>query len=173
MNQFNKQLRMLGISIVAFCLMAPAVYAASATSSFTVTAQVVQSCTISTVPLGFGNYDPIVTNLSTALQVNGSVTITCTKGSATTIGLDPGLHAAQAVGTTRAMAQGVIDYLSYEVYQDSGHTTVWGNSGAALFTPPVAPSKAARTYTIYGSVPPAQSSTTGAYTDSVVATVNF
>jgi spore coat protein U-like protein len=169
----KKSVIICALSILVMGSLASVAHAGSATSSFNVTAQVVQSCTISTVPLGFGNYDPIVANLSTALQVNGSVTITCTKGSSTTIGLDPGQNASHAVGTTRAMAQGVVDYLSYELYQDVGHATVWGNSGVALFTPPVAPSKAARTYTIYGSVPPAQSSTTGAYTDSVVATVNF
>jgi spore coat protein U-like protein len=170
-----KRSRAITVSALALLALAaaPSVHAGSATSSFTVSAAVVASCTISTTTLAFGNYDPIVTNASTALDVNGSVTITCTKGSTTTIGLDAGQNAAQAVGTTRAMQVAGPDYLSYELYQDAGRSTLWGNSGGSLFTPAAAPNKNPRTFTIYGRVPAGQSSTIGNYTDTVVATVNF
>ena len=168
-----KRLLALGSLALGLGLCATSAYAGSATSSFTVSASVVGSCTISSTTLAFGNYDPIVTNASTPLDVNGSVTITCTKGAATTIGLDPGQNGANATGTTRAMATAGPDYLSYELFQDTTHATLWGNSGANLFTPPAAPSKNARTYPIYGRIPAAQGSTTGSYTDTVVATVNF
>jgi len=169
-----KQVLALGSLALGLCLCATSAYAAgSATSSFTVSASVVASCTISSTTLAFGNYDPIVTNATTPLDVNGSVTITCTRGASTTIGLDLGQNAANATGTTRAMATAGPDYLSYELYQDTSHATLWGNSGGNLFTPAVAPSKNARTFTIYGRIPAAQGSTTGSYTDTVVATVNF
>jgi len=166
-------LRVLTVCALVSVFLASSVYAGSATSSFSVTASVVASCSISTTTLAFGNYDPIVTNASTPLDVNGSVTITCTKGATTTIGLDPGQNAANATGTTRAMATAGPDYLSYELYQDTNHSTLWGNSGAGLYTPAVAPNKNPRTFTIYGRIPPAQASTIGSYTDTVVATVNF
>ena len=174
MKQFKKPLWMLGISAVVLCLSAPSAHAGSAASSFTATASVVATCTISTANLAFGNYDPITTNATTPLDVNGSVTITCTKGAGTYIDLNPGAHAANAVGTTRAMALGTTDYLSYELYQDSAHTTVWGvgNPGNA-FVPPVAPSKTARAFPIYGRIPAGQGSTVGSYTDTVTASVNF
>lgn len=173
MKALMKLLWLLSVSAVALCLLAPSAYAGSATSSFTVSASVIASCTISSTTLAFGNYDPIVTNASTPLDVNGSVAITCTKGAATTIGLDGGQNAANATGTTRAMTTAGPDYLSYELYQDSSRSTLWGNSGANLFVPPNAPSKNARTFTIYGRIPAAQGSTTASYTDTVVATVNF
>lgn len=169
-------MRILGKMVLAaslVCAYAGSSYAATATSSFTVSASVVSSCTISATTLAFGNYDPIVTNVSTPLDVNGSVSITCTKGAATTIGLDAGQNAANAIGTTRAMATAGPDYLSYELFQDSGHSTLWGNSGASLFTPAVAPTKNVRTFTIYGRIPANQGSTIGSYTDTIVATVNF
>jgi len=169
-----KRLLALGSLVLGLGLCATSAYAGSATSSFTVSASVVASCSITSTPLAFGNYDPIVTNATTPLDVNGSVTITCTKGASTTIGLDPGQNAANATGgATRAMATVGPDYLSYELYQDVTHATLWGNSGGNLFTPAVAPSKNARTFTIYGRIPPAQGSTTGVYTDTVVATVIF
>ena len=174
MNQLNKQLWVLSVSALALCLSAPSAHAGSATSSFTVTASVVATCTISTTNLAFGNYDPITTNATTPLSGNGSVTVTCTKGATTSIDLSPGANSANASGTTRAMATAGPDYLSYELYQDSGFTTVWGvgNPGNA-FVPPVAPSKVARAFTIYGRIPAGQGSTVGTYTDTVTATVNF
>ena len=82
-------------------------------------------------------------------------------GETTTVGLDAGQNAANAVGTTRAMQVAGPDYLSYELYQDAGRSTLWGNSGGSLFTPAAAPNKNPRTFTIYGRVPAGQSSTIG------------
>lgn len=174
MRGLKKQIWIWTVSTLALCLTAPAVFAGSATSNFTVSAAVTATCSISTVNMSFGNYDPITTNATTPLDVNGSVTIACTKGAATYIDLSPGSNTANAVGTTRAMATAGPDYLSYDLYKDSTYATVWGvgNPGNA-FVPPVAPSKAARTFTIYGRIPAGQGSTVGNYTDTVTATVNF
>ncbi len=168
MNRFG----MLAASLIVFLAAAPA-FAGSATSSFSVSASVSNNCTISTAAISFGAYDPIVANATTPLDATGTVTITCTKGAATTIGLNAGNNSASASGTTRAMKSGS-DYLSYEIYQNAGHTTLWGNSGADLFTPAAAPDKNARTFTTYGRVPAAQDVPASAsYTDTVTATVNF
>jgi len=148
--------------------------AGSATSDFTVTASVADNCTISTTAIAFGAYDPVVTNLTAPKDGTGSVTITCTQGAVATIGLNAGLNGGTAVGTTRAMKSGS-DQLNYEIYQETGHSTVWGNSGAALLSPVAAPSTAPRTYTTFGRIPGAQVTVpAGAtYTDTVTATVNF
>jgi len=157
---------------ILLCLAIASAFAGTATSNFTVTASVANTCTISTAGIAFGVYDPVVTHASTPLDAAGSVTITCTKGATTTIALNTGTNGASASGTTRAMAAGT-DYLSYEIYQENGRTTMWGTTGVNLFTPPAAPSKAPRTYQTYGRVPAAQDVPTGAYTDTVTATVNF
>ena len=157
-------------------LAAPALsFAGSTSTSLSVTASVSNNCTISTAALAFGAYDPIVTNASTALDGTGTVTIACTKGASTTIGLDTGTHSGNASGTTRAMSDGAgsPSYLSYEIYQDSSRSTLWANSGGGLFTPAAAPSRAARSYTAYGRVPAGQDTPAGSFTDSVTATVNF
>lgn len=146
------------------------VSAATATANLAVSASVSNNCTISTAALGFGSYDPVVAHASTNLDGSGTVTIACTKGAATTVGLGLGSNAS---GSTRRMTDGSSNYLTYELYQDSGRTTVWGNSGAGLFTPAVAPSKAARNFTVYGRVTSNQDVPAGSYADTVVATVNF
>jgi spore coat protein U domain-containing protein, fimbrial subunit CupE1/2/3/6 len=167
-----KRVTTLATALIVLLASAPAFAASSATSNFSVTATVSNNCTISTTAISFGAYDPTVSNLSAPLDATGSVTITCTKGASTTIGLNAGAHGTNATGTTRAMSSGS-GYLSYELYQDTGRATVWDNS-TGLFTPPVAPSKDPRTFTMYGRIPAGQdvpASTT--YTDTVTATVNF
>lgn len=144
--------------------------AASVSASLTVSASVANNCTISTAPLAFGAYDPVVTNAATDLDATGTVTIACTKGAASTIGLNLGNNAS---GSTRRLSDGSSNYLTYEMYQDGGRTTVWGNSGAGLLTPAVAPSKAARNFTVYGRVPSNQDVPAASYSDTVTATVNF
>jgi len=166
--------RTLVVFAVITLVAAGGALAATDTTTFQVTASVTQNCTISAVALAFGPYDPIVANAAANLDATGGVTITCTKGSNVTIGLDAGLHSANAVGTTRAMSDGGTAYLSYELYQPGGYATVWGASGTALYTPAAAPSKAPRAFTINGRVPAGQDAAVAAlYSDTVTATVNF
>ncbi|HET9362759.1 MAG TPA: spore coat U domain-containing protein [Vicinamibacterales bacterium] len=143
--------------------------AATATANLGVSATVTSNCTISTVALAFGNYDPVGANLAADLDSNGTVTVACTKGSTATIGLDLGGNASASV---RRMTDGT-DFLTYELYQDATHTTVWGNAGAGLLSPAAAPSKAPRNFTVYGRVQANQDVTAGNYSDTVLATVNF
>ncbi len=145
------------------------VSAQTATANLAVSATVANKCTISTTPLAFGAYDPIVDNASTALAGTGGVVITCNKNTATTIGLGLG---SNATGSIRRMVLGA-DYLTYELYQEVGHTTIWGTTGTGLLTPPVAPNKNARTFTVYGLVAPGQDVAAGTFTDTVVATVTY
>lgn len=144
--------------------------AGSASANLNVSATVANNCTISTAPLAFGAYDPVVTNASTNLDATGTVTVACTKGATATIGLGLG---SNATGNTRRMTDGSSNYLSYEMYQDSARSTHWGNSGAELLSPAAAPSKSTRDFTVYGRVPSNQDVPAGSYTDTVTAVVNF
>ena len=143
-----------------------------------VSASVASNCTITTAPVAFGAYDPIVTNATTALTGTGSITIACTKASVPTLTL--GLGATPA-GSVRQMASGA-ERLPYELYQPLTNvagaacgalTQVWGTTGSAILTTVAAPSKAARTYNVCGSVPGGADVGVGAYADTVVATVTF
>jgi len=155
------------------------------TSTLTAQTSVNTNCSIAAAAVAFGTYDPITANAPPAsggvdLNATGSITITCTKGTAPTIGLDLGAHAS---GSTRRMLSGATDFLTYELYQPPNNaagtacafpgTTVWGTTGANLFSPTAAPSKAARIYNICGTVPAGQNPAIGTYADAVVATVTF
>ena len=172
----NRFIRQSGFVSAVLLAAASTAFAGSATSNLGVSANVSANCTISTTAVAFGAYDPIVVNAATPRDANGAVTITCTKGATTTIGLDAGGNSTHASGTTRAMTNGAgtPSYLSYELYQDAPGGTLWGNSGADLDTPPAAPSKAPRSFTVYGRIPAGQDVPVAAsYSDTVVATVNF
>jgi spore coat protein U-like protein len=157
----------IALAAGSFCV---TLSATSASTSLSVTASVNNNCTISTAALAFGTYDPVVTNASAVLDGTGTVTIACTKGATATIGLGLGNNPS---GSTRRMTDGSGNYLTYEAYQDSSHSTVWGTSGAGLLTPAAAPSKAARNFTVYGRIAGNQDVPAGSYTDTVTATVNF
>jgi spore coat protein U-like protein len=76
------------------------------------------------------------------------------------------------------------DYLTYELYQPTttapngpcpslGAGTVWGTSGANIFTPTASTSKASRTYNVCGQLTSGQDVSADSYSDTVVATVNY
>ena len=142
------------------------VEAATDTSSFAVTATVAANCTISAGALAFGSYDPVVTNASADLDQTSTITVACTKGSSAAVSLDDGVNAS---GSTRRMKAGA-DYLDYEMYSDSGRTTVWNTSNTVSYA---ATSKAPASLTLYGRVAAGQDVPTGSYSDTVVATITF
>jgi spore coat protein U-like protein len=139
-------------------------------SQLTVSATVTKNCTITTAPVNFGNYDSVAANATAPLDGIGTITVSCTKGAAAKVGLNPGNNAQ---GTTRRMAQGTAEYLTYELYKDTGRASIWGNTDADALDIGPAPNRNPRTFTAYGRVAAAQDATVGSYTDTVVATVNF
>ena len=77
------------------------------TSVLTAQTSVNTNCAVAAVAVAFGTYDPITANAPPAsggvnLNSTGSITITCVKGAAPTIGLDLGAHAS---GSTRRCSE--------------------------------------------------------------------
>lgn len=143
---------------------------AQSTSTVPVDTVVAAECSISATPLAFGEYDPVVGNASTALDGMATITLTCTKGAAASVGLDRGLNAS---GTLRRMTSASGDHLSYELHQDSMRLLAWGDDILSMLTLGAATSMAPRYLTVHGRVAGGQDVSAGAYTDSVTATVNF
>ena len=166
---------LLALSVVLPGPASEPLFAATATSSFTVQASVAASCTISTAALNFGSYDPVVANATTPLDANGSVTVSCSKGAVTTIGLNQGANPATgstALDPLRQMANGS-ERLRYDLYQTAAGTGVWGGIGTANVKSYTATSKAPVTFTIFGRIPENQDVATGSYSDTVTATISF
>ncbi len=147
--------------------------AGTATANLSVTATVSASCSISTTPLAFGAYDPVGAQAATPLDATGGVVVTCTSGAATTLTLGQGQNANSGSSDTtplRRMASGG-NFLSYTLYQNPAHSTVWGNtSGTGVSHTGTG---TATTVQVYGRIPAAQNVASGSYADIVVATVTF
>jgi len=162
-------------ALVAVAALASAPLAASAgtaTNTLSVTASVAKNCTVGSSTMAFGAYDPVVANLSTNLDQTSTITLTCTK-SASGITLGFGASANAPGGCTspaRCMISGS-DYLQYQIYSDSGRTSVWTTAIAETVT---GGTTTPTDVTIYGRIPSGQDAAVGAsYADSVTATVNF
>src|SRR5271169_1884903 len=61
---------------------APVAFAGSATNPLTLSATVINNCSITTTPVAFGNYDPLSASPN---QASGTVVIACTKNAAPSI----------------------------------------------------------------------------------------
>ena len=160
-----------------------AAWAGTATSDLSVTATVTQRCTITTTPVAFGAYDPVVDNRTVALPGTGQILLTCTKGSSSiTVMLGDGGNFA---GGFRRMSGGG-DFLRYTLNQPLGAapgtcpgTQEWrGATPPGLFTAAATWSAlTAVAFNVCGTVPAGQdvtgSSAGVSYTDTVLATVNF
>jgi len=144
--------------------------AQQSSASLTVSANVSKNCSITTSAVNFGAYDPVSGNATAPLDGMGTVTVTCTRGATAHVGLSLG---GNAVGTTRRMQQSSTAFLNYEIYKDSARTFVWGNDYGSNLDIGPAPNRNPRTFNAYGRVFQAQDAAVGAYTDTVVATVNF
>lgn len=176
-RQFNGH--MLRLALASNLAMATALlgvdgYAAgTATANLSVTATIDANCTISTSPVAFGSYDPIVANAAAPLDSTGTVTTACTNGTAATITLGQGSN--PVAGSTdavplRQMASGA-NRLPYFLYSDNGRTTIWGNtSGTGMADTGIGADSA---LTVYGRIPPGQNQPAGNYSDTVVATVTY
>jgi spore coat protein U-like protein len=139
--------------------------AALPTSNVTVTAKVVKACTISNATLAFGAYNPTATSDTTQSVALG---FKCSAGTPITIDLSNGQN---PTGTIRGMAN-TTNILQYQIYSNSGLTTVWG-TGAGSNNGMTA-TGGSDSLTMYGKIPALQTSVIeGNYQDIVVATLNF
>ena len=155
------------------------------TTILSVSATINPNCTISTNGLSFGQYESLRANATAPLNAAGSVSIACTKGSAPRITLDLGQNPS---GPRRQMALATAgapgtDRLYYELYQPPNAapgtgcsfpgSVAWGPAPGQAFVPSPPANRAARTYSVCGTVPAGQGVSVGSYADTVVATVNF
>ena len=147
-------------------LLAPVANAATSTSSVNVSATVLAFCSISATPLQFGNYS------ASQLDSSTSLSISCTNGTAFTVGLDAGTGTGATINrrVMRGTADGSI--LSYGLYRDAARTNVWGNT-VGTDTIAGAGNGRAQTLTVYGRIPGNQLVSPGDYTDVVTATVTY
>ena len=126
------------------------------------------TCTITTVGVVFGTYDVFS---AAPLDSTGSVSYAC-QGIKNPDRITIDLSRGGASSFARRMVKGA-ETLSYNLYLDAGHATVWGDgtTGTSRYGP-LQPLDS-DTRTIFGRIPAGQDASAGAYSDTVIATINF
>jgi spore coat protein U-like protein len=136
------------------------------------------TCTVSATPISFGTYIP---SNAGPTDDTARVQVTCTAINQTvsyTIALNAGLNSGGSFANRR-MKNGT-SFLSYQIYRDSAHTTVWGDGTGGTstvtgsFNCAVACTNTKRNHTTYGRLPALQwTASPGAHTDTITVTITF
>lgn len=125
------------------------------------------SCTINSVSsLNFGAFDTLSDMDDDSA---GNVRYSCQGGATVQIALS-GLRSDK----TRQMLSGA-DVLVFNVFQDAARSIIFGDgsNGASALTVGRVPNNAQQTTQFYGRIPGGQDVPAGAYTATLVVTVNF
>lgn len=135
---------------------------------------VVCICTVSTTALSFGTYNPASAGPATATAtVNANcISISVPMQATVELSLSAGTSGNAAA---RQMGSGAAR-LDYNIYQDSGHSMVWGNgsNGGQAQSMVIANLLSfSATKTAYGRIPARRFAKPGAYSDSIVVTFTF
>jgi len=162
------------LSSAAILAAANTATAATATSTFNVTATVLKNCLVSSADLAFGNYTPN----TGALTGNSAITVRCTKTTPYTVSLNAGTTTGGTLAQ-RLLGSGA-NTLQYNLFTTAALTTVFGDgtggTGTIGGTGNGVAVASAQTVTVYGSLPDNgtnQNAAPGAYTDQITVTVTY
>lgn len=151
-----------------------------ATSQFDVKMTVAAACSVAAgtaSDIDFGTQDASATNLA----AQNTISVTCSKGTAYTIGLTPSNGSTTGAGVMAAQnvppVTGNTDTVAYQLRSAAGQAgAVWGNtntSGSVVGNGVAGTGDGtAKTHTVYATVPSANV-TPDAYKDTVTVTVRY
>lgn len=160
-----RRILLTAIAIPASSLPLPA----RAAATFQVSATIVNSCTVTGTTLNFGAaIDPLAT--STPVDATSTLSVTCTNTTPYSISLNAGSNGSGF--SSRAMKSGT-HALAYQLYLDSGRSSVWGDgtSGSSTFSGTGTGSPQA--LSIYGRIPSLANVVPGSYADTVTVTISY
>ena len=136
-------------------------------------------CTITTVGVAFGVYDP---TLASPTDSAGDVTVRCfyVSGGATRINYTVALSAGGSGDPAGRQLRAGPSVLNYNLFDAATRTRVWGNGtggsvlvSGTLVVNPGAFSTRTVSHPIYGRIPPLQAVDAGQYSDTVLVTLTF
>jgi spore coat protein U-like protein len=131
MKRITQPFTSLALVILSMCFVATTSASTPARANMNATTAVLDHCIVTANPLSVGTYDPTVNNASSGVDLQGSTTLSvaCLTGLHAWIGLSQGSN--PNTGSTDAVPLRQTLYgtnkLNYELYQDAGLTTLWGN----------------------------------------------
>ncbi|MFC6841479.1 Csu type fimbrial protein [Xanthomonas theicola] len=154
--------------------------AAADTTTFNVKMTVTKACTITAAAAVDMDFGSVLSTSTSNADAQGSVTAQCTAQTPYSIALSAGAHASTANDvTTRRMkltdaTVTTNNYVGYQLYQDTGRSTVWGSTAGANTLSRSATGNN-EVYPVYGRVtnPAGNNAAAGSYQDTITATITY
>jgi spore coat protein U-like protein len=134
-----------------------------------VTIEIVRSCIVSASDLDFGAY---VSNSTVPALGQTTITLNCGTGVTVELSLDAGTSVGNNTKRRQLLQDSGTDRLDYELYQDAGRTTHWGDR-SGRDTLEMQTTQDIQTVPIYGEVPARQRVRDGTYSDMITITVHY
>jgi len=165
---FNPK-RLVFSTLLSLCIFGGA-YAGTVGSTLDVSANVVPSCSVSTLPIVMGDMEAAVGGSAT-----GSIDVTCSLDLAYNIALDAGLYYEPS--PQRRMSDGSGNFLNYGIFTDGTFTSMWGDTdfGDTNTYPVVAGTGTGllQSYPVPSGTAPGQDVPAGLYSDTVNVTIHY
>ncbi|RPE80217.1 Csu type fimbrial protein [Vulcaniibacterium tengchongense] len=165
-------MKLLKPTLLATALLAaaPAALAATQTANMNVSITIENSCTIVANPLNFGTRNTLANDIDAATTVK----VTCTGQGPISIAFGTGGGAGATLASRKMSRTGGAELINYALYRDAGRTQVLGDGSASTARIAGTSTGAEQSFDVYGRVFGGQGpKPVGAYTDTVVATVEF
>jgi len=122
--------------------------------------------------LNFGTQDAlfVTANAQVLGGGGGAMSILCSAGTVPAIKVRAGLHDGQSSGGTRALADGAGNFVPYDLYTDTGRTTLLAIDGT--ITLPTS-TGVAQTVNLYGKAVGKAGLPAGVYSDTISVELSF
>jgi len=132
---------------------------------------VISACTVSGSTLNFGNaLNPV--NAGAAVDAISTLTVQCTATTPFSLSLNAGANAGGSTDFTGRVLKSGSYSLPYQLYVDSGRTSIWGNgTGSATYNSQGTGNP--QSVLIYGRLPSLTGAPPGVYTDTVTVTISY
>ncbi|MDP9713204.1 UNVERIFIED_ORG: spore coat protein U-like protein [Pseudomonas fluorescens] len=171
----------IALSLLGLTLASSVNAATTVTGQITSSLTLISSCQVNgsggSTGLNFGalNFGTANSLFTTATgQVlgggGGALSILCSAGTTPTVKVRAGAHDGLSPGGTRALYDGVANYVPYDLYTDAGHSQLLAIDGVINLA---ASTGVAQTVNIYGQAVGKAGLPAGTYTDTISVELTF
>lgn len=171
MSKYLSKLIVGALSLFAISFANAAIYNnGSKSGNFDVTLTIIPDCTISASGMSFGVAQGL---LNANVTATSTLSVTCTNTVPYNIGLSAGTGAGSTTATRYmdgALAAG--NKVAYNIYQNSGNSTVWGNSQGVDTLSGIG-SGTTQSISVYGQIPIQNTPQPDTYKSTITATIYF
>ncbi|QIH11940.1 MULTISPECIES: spore coat protein U domain-containing protein [Pseudomonas] len=171
----------LGLTLLGLILFNQAQAATTVTGQISASLILTSSCLVNGVggttglnfgALNFGTTNSLFTEADAQVLQGGggALSIQCSSGTSPTLKIAAGINDGKSTGGTRALYDGVANYVPYDLYTDSAHTQLVAINGVINLG---ASTGAAQSVNLYGKATGKAGLPAGTYTDTVSVVLSF